>query len=252
MAAYRGENEFFKMDHDWLITAQAGMTWMDARVNGVCVTPRGGKACEINALWYAANRFMAEMAAMLDLPWDEKPASRIKRSFRRFWNEDAGCLHDTIDPVDSSVRPNQVIAAAFSNDLIGQKRRDQILSLAEDCLLTPYGLRTLAPNEPGYIGRYEGGPVERDKAYHQGTVWPWLIGPYVSARRNAGTAGGRLAEVLSPLIADDRAGICTISEVYDGDVPHRPNGCISQAWSVGEVLRAWREDVEGVRPSSKR
>lgn len=248
---YSGDTPVSRMDSDGLIVSGPGMTWMDARVDGRCVTPRAGKAVEINALWYAALRSVEQIRSASDklqtdgLPFDlDELAIKVKKSFRRFWNIRKGYLYDVIDPIDPTVRPNQVIAAAFSADLLSKERRMMVVATVQRELLTPYGLRTLAPAEDGYIGRYEGSPRDRDRAYHQGTVWPWLIGPFVTAyllaypsRRGALQA----REMLLPLINQDYGGLLTVAEVYDGDAPHRPGGCISQAWSVGELIRAWRE-----------
>lgn len=248
---YSGETPVSRMDADGLIVSRPGTTWMDARVDGICVTPRAGKAVEINALWYAALRSVemirsaSEKLQVYELPFDPDEMSlKVKRSFRRFWNTRKGCLYDLIDPIDPAVRPNQVIAAAISADLLSKEKRRMVIGTAERELLTPYGLRTLAQSEEGYIGRYGGPPRDRDRAYHQGTVWPWLIGPFVTAFMLAHPSRKgalRAREMLLPLMMQDYGGLLTVAEVYDGDAPHRPGGCISQAWSVGELIRAWRE-----------
>jgi len=215
---------------------------MDARVGGQPVTPRAGKCCEINALWYSGLEKMRQMAAALDEPWEEGGlAELVKESFQRFWNPEKGCLFDVLEPEDASVRPNQVLAAGVPG-LLPEIKRRSILDVVTRELLTPYGLRTLSPRDPRYIGRYEGGPAQRDAAYHQGTVWPWLIGPYVDALLSVDEGSResreRAMEVLAPLLNLDMGGIGTLPEIFDGDLPHRPAGCISQAWSVAEVLRA--------------
>jgi predicted glycogen debranching enzyme len=235
-------------DGDLLIPAGPALTWMDARVDGQPVTPREGKACEINALWYDALRMMEPLAQAAGMGWDASLAGRVKRSYRRFWNAGAGCLYDVIDPHDPSIRPNQVIAAAVPG-LLSQARRRSIVEVVSRELLTPYGLRTLSPKDSGYTGRYEGGPAQRDRAYHQGTVWPWLLGPYItaflSANKRSRRSRERAKELLRPLLDLNIYGMSTIPEVFDGDGPQRPKGCISQAWSVAEVMRAWHEEVMG-------
>ncbi|MCQ8903538.1 MAG: amylo-alpha-1,6-glucosidase [Methanothrix sp.] len=238
------------MDSDFLIASSAGATWMDARVDGLCVTPRAGKCVEVNALWYEALRSLEEISGATGMEWRWGGlAERVRRSFRRFWNP-AGYLYDTVDPYDGSVRPNQVIAVAFSRGLLSLDRTRMVVRNATEELLTPYGLRTLSPRDPAYIGRYEGNPRERDRAYHQGTVWPWLIGPYITAylRANRYSKRSRMHAIslLRPLLEEQRYGMGTIAEVYDGDPPHRPGGCISQAWSVAEVIRAFLEAKNGI------
>jgi predicted glycogen debranching enzyme len=231
----------FGMSSDGLISCGPALTWMDARVDGRPVTPRAGKCCEINALWYSDLGRMRELAAALGETWEGGLAELVKESFQRFWNPERGCLFDVLDPEDASVRPNQILAAAVPG-LLPEIKRRSILDVVTRELLTPYGLRTLSPRDPRYIGRYEGGPVQRDAAYHQGTVWPWLIGPYIdvllSVNEGSRESKKRAREVLAPLLSLDVRGIETLPEVFDGDEPHRPGGCISQAWSVAEVLRA--------------
>lgn len=242
---YTGRTSVGYMDSDNLISSTEGATWMDARVDVRCVTPRAGKCVEVNALWYEALRSLEELSEDMSLEWRwHGLAERVRRSFRRFWNP-AGYLYDTIDPHDGSVRPNQVIAVAFSRGLLSLERTRMVVRNATEELLTPYGLRTLSPTDPSYRGRYEGSPRERDSAYHQGTVWPWLIGPYITAylRANRYSRRSRMHAIslLKPLLEERRYGMGTIAEVYDGDPPHRPGGCISQAWSVAEVIRAFLE-----------
>ena len=219
---------------------------MDARLDGRPVTPRAGKCCEINALWYSALRDMQKLCEALDKspdPGFAEQAERVRQSYQRFWNSETGCLFDVIDHEDASIRPNQIIAAGIP-DLLPDVMRKSILDVVTRELLTPFGLRTLSPRDPRYAGRYEGDPRRRDGAYHQGTVWPWLMGPYIDALLSVkGRSGPILAqarELLRPLITMQAGGINTLPEVFDGDMPQRPGGCISQAWSVAEVLRAWK------------
>lgn len=239
---YSRRRDSFGMDSDGLINSGPALTWMDARVDGRPVTPRAGKACEINALWYDDLLIMESFAKALDASWDIGLSRRVKESYQRFWNSETGCLFDVIDPEDASIRPNQIIAVSIDG-LLPMIKRKRILETATRELLTPYGLRTLSPRDPRYFGRHEGGPIQRDEAYHQGTVWPWLIGPYIDAffsvNGQSDECKAKARELLRPLAELDATGIDTIPELFDGDEPHKPRGCISQAWSVAEVLRAW-------------
>jgi predicted glycogen debranching enzyme len=242
---YSRQGEVFGGDEDGLIVSGPALTWMDARLDGRPATSRAGKCCEINALWYSALRDMQRLGEALDKPLDPgfaQMAKRVRQSYQRFWNSEAGCLFDVIDPEDATIRPNQIIAARIP-DLLPEVMREGVLWVVTRELLTPYGLRTLSPRDPRYAGRFEGDPRRRDGAYHQGTVWPWLMGPYVDALLSVnGRSGPVLAQardLLLPLINMHAGGIDTIPEVFDGDCPQRPGGCISQAWSVAEVLRAW-------------
>jgi len=183
-------------------------------------------------------------------------AALTKWSFNRLlWNEKDGYLYDVVNggPPDASIRPNQIFAVSLPHSMLSPERAKQVVSIVRQHLLTPYGLRTLAPSNPQYRGRYTGDGVSRDGAYHQGTVWPWLMGPFISAyiKVNGGSdAARRQAEAwLAPLkdhLTD--AGLGHISEIFDGDAPHRPVGCIAQAWSMAEILRATVEEIYGIRP----
>jgi predicted glycogen debranching enzyme len=235
----RGTRFCIHADADGLLAggdATTQLTWMDARVAGRPVTPRNGKPVEIQALWYNALRFTA---AFTNEAQYEDLAAKAAESFNRyFWNEEAGFLYDVIDGDrrDLSLRPNQLIALSLGYCAIPEDRARRILAAVERSLLTPFGLRTLAPTEPGYRGRYEGSPAERDSAYHQGTVWPWLLGPFIAADRRFN--GERAAELLEPLLAFAQSrGTGQVPEIFDGDPPHEPRGCFAQAWSVAEVLR---------------
>ncbi|MCK9440131.1 MAG: glycogen debranching enzyme N-terminal domain-containing protein [Methanothrix sp.] len=242
---YSRPGEDFGGAEDGLIVSGPALTWMDARLDGRPVSPRAGKCCEINALWYSALIDMQKLFVALDKSLDPgfiELAERVKQSYQRFWNSENGCLYDVIDQEDASIRPNQIIAAGIP-DLLPMVMRKSILDVVTRELLTPFGLRTLSSRDPRYEGRYEGDPRRRDGAYHQGTVWPWLMGPYIDALLSVkGRSGPVLAqarELLRPLITVHAGGINTLPEVFDGDCPQRPGGCISQAWSVAEVLRAW-------------
>lgn len=241
---YSGTYPDLWMDSDSLIISGQAQTWMDARIDGKPVTPRAGKACEINALWYKSLRVMEVFARVIGQPWNTDLADRVRQSYQKFWNSEKGCLFDVISPEDASIRPNQIISAAIPG-LLSDLKRKNILEVVTRELLTPYGLKTLSPSDPRYCGRYEGNPRQRDEAYHQGTVWPWLIGPYLDALLsvNGHSSKSRIKaeEILRPLMNLKATGFNTIPEVFDGEAPHRPGGCISQAWSVAEVMRAWSE-----------
>ena len=183
MNRYSQAGKDFGRDGDGLIVSGPAFTWMDARVDGRPVTPRAGKCCEINALWYSALEKMEILAKALKAPGGSdfsESRDRVRISYNKFWNSESGCLYDVIDPNDASIRPNQIIAATVP-DLLSLTKRKSILEVVTRDLLTPCGLRTLSPRDPRYAGRYEGDPRRRDEAYHQGTVWPWLLGPYVDA-----------------------------------------------------------------------
>jgi predicted glycogen debranching enzyme len=228
-------------------TLETQLTWMDARVYGVPVTPRFGKAVEINALWYNALRLMTDWAREAKDYESERYfgslANRAISGFTAlFWNESADCLFDVIRPGvrDARIRPNQLFALSLPYPLVVRSKAERILAVVDEHLLTPFGLRTLSPRESHYRGRYEGGPEQRDAAYHQGTVWPWLFGPYVRARlRTRGRTPdeiGACRQMLEPLLASLETGcLGHIAEVYDGDAPHRPGGAPAQAWSVAEL-----------------
>jgi len=185
-------------------------------------------------------------------------AALAARSFNRlFWNEAAGCLYDVVngDARDGSIRPNQIFAVSLSHTMLSREKAKLVVEVVERDLLTPYGLRSLAPSDPQYRGRYQGDQWSRDGAYHQGTVWPWLMGPFITAymKVKGRTKKGREKAVqwLAPFrehLSD--AGLGQVSEIFDGDAPHRPRGCIAQAWSVAELLRAAAEDVLNVRPAT--
>ena len=245
---YAGETPGSRCDTDGLISSKPGLTWMDAKVGDAFVTPRAGKACEINALWYNALLVMEVFSGELEEEWDPSLAEKVAEGYQRFWNPERGCLFDLIDGRDPAIRPNQVIAACLPFTPLDTHQIPGIVEVATEHLLTPWGVRTLSPEDPAYRGRYEGGPAERDGAYHQGTVWPWLMGPYVTALVKAEGKTKKAREearrLLGPLMdLEGQIGVGTICEVFDGDEPHRPGGCISQAWSVGEIMRAWSEDA---------
>ena len=177
-------------------------------------------------------------------------ADKARASFNKvFWHEEAGCLYDVVngDARDGSIRPNQVLGVSLTNSMVSPKKAKSILGVVERELLTPRGLRTLSPRDSNYIGRYEGDPRSRDGAYHQGTVWPWLMGPFITAYvKTFGKQVGQsvAAEWLSHFQDHfNEACLGQVSEIFDGDHPHTPRGCVAQAWSVAELLRAAVEDI---------
>lgn len=242
----RGTLYDIHLTSDGLITGgwtESQLTWMDAKVDGRAITPRHGKPVEIEALWYNLLLITAEAAGQLgDVDYQRKCrelADQAKVAFLRiFWNDAAQCLFDVIgeNGPDGSIRPNQLLALSLTHPILPRDRGEKVLEIVQRELLTPFGLRTLSPRDPSYQGRYEGGPVQRDAAYHQGTVWPWLLGPFARAHSYVYGKTANLGELLAafePHLLD--AGVGQISEIFDGDPPHEPRGCIAQAWSVAEL-----------------
>jgi predicted glycogen debranching enzyme len=222
------------------------LTWMDAKVGDWVVTPRTGKPVEINALWINALETLAGFARLLQKPSGdyESLAAQAKQGFQKFWNSDRGCCFDVIDSPgignDASLRPNQIFAVSLPVTPLTAEQQKSVVNICAQRLLTSYGLRSLAPGEPPYQGHYNGGPRERDVAYHQGTAWGWLLGPFALAHfrlYNDRAAALRFLEPLGRQIYT--YGLGSLGEIFDGDAPFTPRGCIAQAWTVGEVLRAW-------------
>jgi predicted glycogen debranching enzyme len=237
-------------DDGLLYASEAGvqLTWMDAKIGDWVVTPRTGKAVEINALWINALETMIGFARELGNSSEayQRLSAKAKGGFRRFWNARRQCCFDVIDAPglgnDESLRPNQIFAVALPVSALPGEQQKAVVDVCAAKLLTPYGLRSLAPGEDGYQGRYAGGPRERDAAYHQGTVWAWLLGPFALAHYHVYGDRGAAMRFIEPLGgAMARYGLGTLGEIFDGDAPFAPRGCIAQAWSVGEVLRAWSE-----------
>ena len=248
----RGTRYGIRADADGLLACgESGvqLTWMDARIGDRVITPRIGKPVEVQALWANALAF----GAADDAKW-RAPAGRAAGAFAaRFWNEAGGCLYDVVDVdhvpgrVDDSMRPNQIYAVGgLGSTLIAPARARQVVDAVERTLVTPGGVRTLAPDDSRYVGQYRGGPVERDEAYHQGTAWPYLMGAFVEGWIHVRGGGESVcrdaaARFLTPLEARlTVAGLGHLSEVVDGDVPYAPGGCPFQAWSLGELLRTRR------------
>ena len=271
-------------DADGLITAgdsETQLTWMDTKYNGVAFTPRYGKAVEINALWYNSLSLLAQFYlshhkkkstqyAIRHTQY-ENMADKVRDSFRRlFWNESAGCLNDCIlsafspasprrveagetspfggpdGTIDATLRPNQIFAVSLPFSPLTPQQQVSVVDTIQQNLLTPYGLRTLAPSDSRYKGSYGGPQQQRDQAYHQGTVWPYLIGPFVEAYLKVNgfsrKSKGQAADFIEPLMQHltNEGCLGQICEIFDGDPPHKPKGCIAQAWSVAELIRAYR------------
>ncbi len=249
----RGTRYNIHCQNDGLIFAgQPGvqLTWMDAKVDDWVVTPRIGKPVEINALWINALRVMEKLAGLLRVNPARDYAALADRaviSFERFWNAEGGYLFDVIDGPDGgndpSLRPNQLFAVSLPHAPLDPKsdRARSVVDVCQRALLTPFGLRSLAPDHPDCKPTYGGDRVTRDGAYHQGTVWGWLIGPFVEAHYKVYGDKDKALSFLAPL-ADQLTefGLGSLAEVYDGMPPHAPGGCIAQAWSVAEALRVWK------------
>jgi glycogen debranching enzyme len=224
------------------------LTWMDAKVGDWVVTPRRGKAVEINALFYNALRLLENWIRAEDGDRAAQRlaeyADRMRDSFnRRFWFGAGGYLYDVVDSEagdDSSCRPNQLLAMSLTHPVLDEDRWPSVLDVVRQRLLTPYGLRTLAPGHPDYSPKYYGDLRARDAAYHQGTIWPWLIGPYMDSWLRVHPEQGDAARGILGAFPDhlSEAGIGSVSEIFDAEPPYTPRGCISQAWSVAELLRA--------------
>lgn len=242
---------------DGLLSAGEGetqLTWMDAKPADRAITPRHGKAVEVNALWVNALRAMAGFAGLTGADpgrW-QALADRAAAGFQRFWNPRMGCCFDVIDGPsgrpDDRLRPNQLLALSLPEPLLSREQAAGVLALCGRRLLTRHGLRTLDPADPDYRGHYGGDAQRRDGAYHQGTVWAWWLGPFARAHFALHGDAARALSYLEPM-ADHlgAAGLGSVSEIFDGDPPHAPRGCIAQAWSVAQVLAAWTE-ISGGTP----
>ena len=241
-------------DDDGLIIAgneETQLTWMDSKYEGHSFTPRYGKAVEVNSLWYnclcSIARFYADQDAEATKHY-QSMADRVKDSFRNlFWNEKYGYLNDCVLPdgsVDATLRPNQIFAVSLSFSPLSTQQAKCIVDVVQRELLTPYGLRTLDVKDSRYKGAYIGPQRQRDEAYHQGTVWPYLIGPFVEAYLKVNDfspkSKRKAAEFIEPLMQHLTKDGCLgqICEIFDGDAPHKPKGCFAQAWSVAELIRA--------------
>jgi predicted glycogen debranching enzyme len=222
------------------------LTWMDVKIGDWVVTPRSGKPVEINALWYNALRIVAQFAQQVAEPAHgyEAMADRALAGFARFWNSDLGYCYDVVDTPDgedAALRPNQLLAVSLPHSPLHGDQQKAVVDVCSRHLLTSHGLRSLAPGDPAYVGRYGGDLQERDAAYHQGTVWGWLVGPFVSAYLRVYGDRKRARSFLQPLLRHLAGhGVGSLSEIFDGEPPFTPRGCVAQAWTVAEVLRAWR------------
>ena len=251
---HRGTRFGIRADVDGLITAgdeQTQLTWMDAKCDGVAFTPRFGKAVEINALWYNSLMQIKNLESGIEDPDHyASMAEKVGAAFcELFWNGDKHHLNDCILPdgsVDRSLRPNQIFAVSLGFSPLPHEQQKLVVDSVRSQLLTPFGLRTLDPSAERYKGRYTGSPHDRDAAYHQGTVWPYLIGAFVEAylkvNQSSPESKVKAAEFILPLLRHmtETGGLGSISEIFDGDDPQEPKGCIAQAWSVAELIRAYR------------
>jgi predicted glycogen debranching enzyme len=250
----RGAQFGIHADKDGLITAgdaNTQLTWMDAKYNGIAFTPRYGKAVEVNALWFNALMLLNKFYDDDDRPHKElkHEIDKVRKSFcGLFWNEQWGWLNDCILPngfADATLRPNQIFAVSLPYSPLSVAQQKAVVNIVEEKLLTPYGLRTLSPDDRRYHGQYCGPQGQRDEAYHQGTVWPYLIGPFVEAylKVNGSSVKSKKAAIrfVEPLLTHLGEDGCLgqVSEIFDGDVPHKPRGCFAQAWSVAELIRAY-------------
>jgi 4-alpha-glucanotransferase len=247
----RGTRHGIKVDaHDGLVSAgEPGvqLTWMDAKVGPRVITPRIGKPVEINALWYDALCRLAAIAKQLGedpSPWSER-ADRVRLAFARYWNPHTRCLFDVLDGPDGhdpSVRPNQILAAGLEHTPLDGEALHAVTRRVASDLVVSCGLRTLAPGDARYRGRYEGDVVRRDEAYHNGTAWPWMVPFFLRAWRRIDGDPRSIEAIRAALVAHlTEAGIGSVSEILDGDVPHAARGCPAQAWSVAAAIEAFVE-----------
>jgi predicted glycogen debranching enzyme len=227
------------------------LTWMDAKVDDWVVTPRIGKPVEINALWYNALRAMAKFARRIGKPHQEYEvlAERTLIRFSRFWNKSCNYCYDVLDAPngdDAALRPNQIIAVSLPESPLTPAQQKSVVDACSRMLLTSHGMRSLSPDHPQYQGNYGGNQHQRDGAYHQGTVWGWLLGPFVMAHLRVYKNPELARQFLEPMANHlTTHGVGSLSEIFDGDAPMTPRGCIAQAWTVAEVLRAWVGTSEG-------
>ena len=258
ISAYEKGTDFsIYMEDDGLIHAGSGLdqiTWMDVRVGDWVATPRHGKPVEINALWYNALRIMESLCEKFDEDASayRTRANQVKESFNaKFWDSSNQCLFDVVDgdEPDDHIRPNQVYAVSLPFSLLPEEQEKAVVALVEKELFVGCGLRSLAPDHPDYHGIYCGALAKRDAAYHQGTAWGFLLGGFFSAymkvNHHSSSAAENAVHMLEPVRKhlSDSGCIGSISEIFDGDTPHNPRGCYAQAWSVGEVLRCYCEDI---------
>ena len=250
----RGTRYHIKVDErDGLLFAgEKGvqLTWMDAKIGDWVVTPRTGKPVEVNALWYNALCSMVEFARILDEPDDlyQTWATKAKEGFARFWNAEAQMCYDVIDGPDgddASLRPNQLLAVSLHHSPLDNEQARAVVDGCARHLLTSYGLRSLSPDHADYAGHYGGNQRERDSVYHQGTVWGWLMGPFVAAHLRVYGDREEALDMIEGMARQLGSGCAgSLNEIYDGDPPFMPRGAVAQAWSVGEALRVWKLATE--------
>jgi len=250
-AHVKGTHFHIKVDSADALLSQGGpdvqLPWMDAKVGDWVVTPRTGKPVEINALWINALQTMDVFAATVQRPREvyEELAEKATQNFQKFWNVERECCYDVIDTPsgerDASLRPNQIFAVSLPVSPLAPSQQKSVVEVVAQHLLTSHGLRSLSPQEPGYKGKYGGGQRERDSAYHQGTVWGWLLGPFALAHYRVYQDAAMAQSFLEPLGKTIYSGgLGTLGEIFDGDAPFLPKGCPAQAWTVAEVFRAWQ------------
>jgi predicted glycogen debranching enzyme len=236
------------------------LTWMDARINGVALTPRIGKPVELSALWHSGLRLIASLLDDHNQGRLLAEADRTSTSFAAFWNDDLQCCYDILTKNgkswhgDASIRPNQIFAVSLPHSPLSTEAQRSVVETVREHLLTPYGLRTLSPTDPNYQPRFEGDMTARDTAYHNGTVWPWLIGPWCDAIARTSESREQATTEITLCTAHlinslDHGCIGQIAEIYDAEAPHHPHGCPAQAWSVAELLRA-RQTYTANRPTA--
>jgi predicted glycogen debranching enzyme len=262
----RGTLFGIRVDDDGLLMHGPRLTWMDASVGNDVITPRTGKAVEIQALWYNALKTMELLANKFDEPTLAEKygamAIQTRESFNeKFWNPQTSCLFDVINvnALDASIRPNQIFAVSLDYTMLDGEKSQKVVETVNRELVTPYGLKTLSVSDPKFVGKCFGDSRSRDMAYHNGTIWPWLLGPYVTAylKINDYSPQAReqmLQNLILPLftVGIHQGGLGTINEIYDCDPPNEPRGCISQAWSIAEPLRAYVEDILQVKPKNSK
>ena len=264
LSAYQAGTQFdIRADGDGLLSGgshRTQLTWMDVALGAEVVTPRHGKAVEVNALWHSAHRILADRCARADEPLGRHYAAQadvIAEAFARtFWNAELGCLYDCIteDGPDASLRPNQILAVSLPYSPLSHEQQAGIVRVVAENLLTPFGLRTLSRGDGHYRRRYGGSWESRDRAYHQGTTWAWLIGAFIEAHLKVNAsrplAAAQAEQMLSAFDEHlSQAGLGYVSEIFDAEAPHTPRGCVAQAWSVAEVLRAKLLVLEHLHPS---
>ena len=246
----KGTEYGIKMDDDFLISHEPGLTWMDVKIDDYYPTPRSKKAVEIQALWYNALNIMSTLAQMQG---KKEKFSELSEKVKESFNYQFGELYDVIDTKDTSLRPNIILLASLDHTMIDDNLQEKIVNEVRDKLLTIFGLRSLSPNDPNYLGSYIGNH-NKEAAYHNGTVWPWLLGQfiraYVKVKKQAPVfRESAYKNYIQPMLdVFGKQWDGSIYEIFDGDPIYAPRGCITQAWSVAELLRSWVEDIENIKP----